>query len=108
MSILEQIFADERERVESAKREIAESELLDRIAAMPEPLRFERALRESSRPVALIAEVKAASPSAGTICEDFRPVEIALAYARAGANCLSVLTNEKYFRGRAEYLTACK
>lgn len=63
---------------------------------------FARALRE--RPLALIAEVKKASPSRGVMCRDFDPARIAAIYARGGAAAISVLTEEKYFQGKIEYI----
>jgi indole-3-glycerol phosphate synthase len=99
--------------VEEKKREVARlPERALTVADLEAALRrqgdrrdFIGALRKSqSGSLALIAEVKKASPSAGVICPDFAPVRIARQYEAAGANCLSVLTDQKFFQGSLEYL----
>jgi indole-3-glycerol phosphate synthase len=65
---------------------------------------FRAALQSTDEKVAVIAEVKKASPSAGVIAKSFEPVEIARSYERNGANAISVLTDTKFFQGSLEHL----
>jgi len=106
LNILDTIV--EQKRCEVAKlpeRLIAAGDLHDAMSERGEARDFLAALRNPrAGDVALIAEVKKASPSKGVICQDFDPVGIARAYEAAGASCLSVLTDEKFFQGSLEYL----
>jgi indole-3-glycerol phosphate synthase len=99
--------------VEQKKREVSAlpdtavtlQVLKDAFAKRGEHRGFLFNLRRPRRgPVALIAEVKKASPSAGVICPNFDPVRIAMEYEAAGASCLSVLTDEQFFQGSLDYL----
>jgi indole-3-glycerol phosphate synthase len=86
-------------------RVIAAGDLRDAMLEHGERRDFLAALRKPRHGnIALIAEVKKSSPSAGIICKDFDPVKIAKEYEAAGASCLSVLTDENFFQGSLDYL----
>lgn len=106
MNILDTIV--EQKKLEVAKlpeRIIAAGDLRDAMLEQGERRDFLAALRKPRvGDIALIAEVKKASPSKGVICENFDPVRIAKEYEAAGASCLSVLTDEKFFQGSLDYL----
>lgn len=102
MSKLREILDWKRGEVDVAKAKVSEGELRNSFGAAPHG--FRKALSESAHPVSLIAEVKRASPSQGIIRADFDPVELAETYVKTGADCLSVLTDEKFFGGSPEVL----
>jgi indole-3-glycerol phosphate synthase len=104
MSILSEILATKRTEVEHRREKDCSQALQEKLLDAPPPRNFRAAL-ESAEGVALIAEVKKASPSKGIIREDFDPIAIADAYLANGATCLSVVTDEKYFQGKLDYLT---
>lgn len=109
MTILEQIIADKRKEVEKRKREQPLEELKEQLALLGKCRNFYKAVTKTNeRGLNVIAEIKKASPSAGVICRDFAPVTIAKAYERCGADAISVLTDEKYFQGKLEYIDHVK
>ena len=92
------------EQISSARRKSGR-EALERTAAEHTPRGFRNQLRRVAQDgVAVIAELKKASPSKGLIRTDFRPSELALELDRAGAAALSVLTDEQFFQGSLDYL----
>ncbi len=108
-SILDKIVADKRAEVELRRSQRNLEQLKAEIGSMPKCRNFYKAVtKRNSRGLNVIAEVKKASPSAGVICEDFDAVTIAQAYQRCGADAISVLTDEKYFQGRLEYISQIK
>jgi len=106
--ILEKIVWHKEIEVTRMREKLPLADLQRRVLMAPPARNFLAALRESPRQPALIAEIKKASPSKGVIREDFDPVAIAQAYERGGANCLSVLTDEKFFQGSFKYLAAVR
>ena len=102
-NVLEKIARYKRGEVKALKSRTSLKALRSQAANMPPARPFTAAIRKLalSGP-ALIAEVKKASPSKGVIREDFDPIEIARAYARGGAACLSVLTDQPGFQGSNE------
>jgi indole-3-glycerol phosphate synthase len=112
-TILDEIVQTKRQEVADRRQRRPLEQLKEEIESLGRPRNFFHAAThkptgKGAKPLNLIAEIKKASPSAGVIRPDFDPVEIAKAYAAAGADCLSVLTDEKYFQGRLDYLHAVR
>lgn len=106
MNILDTIVEEKRREIATlAPRQVSAGDLREALIRRGGCRDFMAALTSPRRSlVALIAEVKKASPSAGVIRADFDPVRIAREYEAAGASCLSVLTDEKFFQGSLRYL----
>ncbi len=103
MTILDKLAEHAKERVAEAKNNISFSEIYRLAMSMPKGgFEFENALR--SEDISFICECKKASPSKGLIAGDFPYLEIAKDYEAAGADCISVLTEPKWFLGSNEYL----
>jgi len=106
-NILDQIVATKRCEIETALRQRPRELLHEQVAAAPAVQDFVAALR-TAEGVALIAEVKKASPSAGLIRRDFDPVAIATTYELHGAACISCLTDEPFFQGSLQHLRSVR
>lgn len=106
MSILDKIVATKKEEVEAARAAVPIEQLKETIETLGRPRNFFDAVtrKKNNKRINLIAEVKKASPSQGVIRNDFDPVVIAKAYENAGADALSVLTDEKYFHGHLSFI----
>jgi indole-3-glycerol phosphate synthase len=115
MSFLDRILGQTRADLEARRRRVPLDELKARCRERRPPRDFLGAVRrepdETGRrrgPIRVIAEVKKASPSKGVIRPDFVPVDLAQAYAAAGAHAISVLTDAPFFQGSLEHLAAVR
>src|SRR5579862_5025818 len=109
-TILEEIVQVKKTEVAARKSAVPLEQLRETIATLGRPRNFFNAVTKqpSGKALNLIAEVKKASPSAGVIRADFDPVKIAKDYAAAGADALSVLTDEKFFQGHLDFIHAVR
>ncbi len=102
--ILDEIVLHKRQEVAQMRLESPLAEVQEQLKDAPKVRNFLKALQENSHHPSLIAEVKKASPSKGIIREDFDPINIAQAYEKGGAACLSVLTDNHFFKGSFDNL----
>jgi indole-3-glycerol phosphate synthase len=108
-NILEKIIKGKKAEVALRQSQKSIERLKAEIASMPKCRNFYKAVtKHNSRGLNVIAEVKKASPSAGVIRKDFDAVAIARTYQKCGADAISVLTDEKYFQGKLEYVKQIK
>lgn len=106
---LDRIVAEKKKEIEILKQQTSVAALEKVIEQLGVCSGFEKHLSTAkNREMGLIAEVKKASPSKGLIRPDFHPVDIAKAYEKAGADCISVLTDVSFFQGSNEYLQQVK
>ena len=108
-NILQKILDHKRIEIAQRRQQISQEQIAEYVGELPRPRNFFQAItKKSLRGMNLIAEVKRSSPSAGLIREDFDPVDIARRYHQAGADAISVLTDEKFFGGSPEYIRLIK
>ncbi|MDB9762836.1 indole-3-glycerol phosphate synthase TrpC [Alphaproteobacteria bacterium] len=110
MSVLKEICDNKILEVNTLKKKTSKKELLEIIKMQESPRGFRKALNNKvkNNNYGLIAEIKKASPSKGLIKSDFNHVKIAEQYLKGGAACLSILTEEKWFKGNINYLIDVK
>jgi len=105
--MLKEIVAKKKERIALTQQQLSLEDLKVKLAGLPPTRPFKEAISKP-RQISLIAEIKQASPSKGVIRQNFNLAEIALAYQEAGAQALSVLTEEDYFNGNPAYINEAK
>ncbi len=105
-NILEKIISDKRHGIEKYKKSYKVEDLKNKISSYKNYLNFKDKLKNNQ--ISVVAEVKKASPSAGIIMENYDPKVIAKQYLNSGASCLSILTEENYFKGKLEHINEVK
>lgn len=105
--ILSKIIEEKKKEVERARKHVPLNDLREKARALSLRSTFKKHISRKGH-INLIAEVKKSSPSKGLIRADFDPVKIALTYQAYGASAISVLTDEKFFEGKLEYLRHVK
>ena len=106
-NILKEIVLKKEERILLAKQRFPEEKLKLQVQGLPPPRPFKSSITKP-RNISLIAEIKKASPSRGIIRQDFNPCEIAYIYQEAGAQAISVITEEDHFLGDINYIEQVK
>lgn len=106
MTMLNEILTHKREEVRQRKKATTLAQLRDSEYFSFRRLSLQRALRR--RTPAIIAEVKKASPSRGVLREEFDPLAIARQYIEHGASAISVLTDEKFFQGKLQFISSMR
>ena len=105
-NVLEKIIADKKSNIENYKKYFSVENLKEKISSYKNYLNFKDKLKTNT--ISVIAEIKKASPSAGVIVKNYDPMNIAKQYLSSGASCLSVLTEENYFKGKLEHIEQIK
>ncbi len=110
LNILKKILARKSEEISKRKLKMSLQEAKDRINDSSPTRGFNIAIEQSISKgrAAVIAEIKRASPSKGIICQNFDPESIARSYEKAGASCLSVLTDVDFFQGSDKYMQSAR
>jgi indole-3-glycerol phosphate synthase len=106
-NILEKIIEDKKESLKIIKKNNSLNSLEDRIKTINTFLNFKSTI-SNNKGISLISEIKKASPSAGILVKNFNHLDIAKIYVDNGATCLSVLTEEKNFFGKLDYIKDIK
>ena len=107
MNTLEKIIQDKKETLDLIKKNNSLNALEKKIKSLNFFYNFKKAI-QNNKGISLISEIKKASPSAGVIVKNFNHLDIAKMYADNGSTCLSVLTEEKHFLGKLDYITDIK